>query len=172
MSPYKFVRVLLPSICVLVRRTDAAPCLSSPFSPLPSLSSLSSFPAFSSFLSPPPPAYPGRMPVLPEYGCGGRGSVAISGKVAAMGCRGWESVFIFNDVAGTGAWAQTLRLASVDYRSGTWLGHLYEFPAQYGAAVALYQGTLVVGSPTANYGTYPVPDRYDEVRSGFARGDC
>jgi hypothetical protein len=111
-----------------------------------------------------PADYPGRNPVLSEHNCGSKGAVAIHGTIAVMGCRGWESVFIFRDTFSNGAsWIQTLRLPSVDYRSLVWLSVLHEFPAQFGASVALYNFTLVVGAPTENYGYYPEPTEYSQV---------
>ena len=70
--------------------------------------------------------FPLRDPIHAHYMFAGRHGVAVSGSVAAVGCRGWEAVFIYRDTVGDGSgWTQTAVLQSSDYRDLVWLSNLW-----------------------------------------------
>ncbi len=65
---------------------------------------------------------------------------------------------------------QSAVLRASDFRDATWVNIYYFFSARFGSAVALDGGTLVVGAPRANYGTYPAVTSFELVRCGQVSG--
>lgn len=61
---------------------------------------------------------------------------------------------------------QSAVLRASDFRDTTWVNIYYIFSAGFGSAVAIDGGTIVVGAPRANYGTYPNVTSYELVSSG------
>ena len=88
---------------------------------------------------------------------GGVEGVAVWGKWAVVGAKGAEAAFVYKFFGG--AWQQWQRLRT-DYQETTILRTTYRNHGDFGASVAIWSDTLVIGAPKADHGHQIFSDHY------------